>query len=231
MKSLLALATTFGLAGLLTAAPAQAVTNFTLSALDGDPLQVNVTIQEVAGSFSSVDITLQVVNPPYFGDLQGAFFHISDESLLPGLTVTGTGLSGLTKSANNVNNLGGGNNVNGQVVNTYGKFDVGFTIGTPGIGSDDYMTFSFNVAHASANITESLFEGLPFAVRATSVGTSADSRGGSSKLVTLVTPPDDDDNNPGGDPDPDPTPSPEPATAVLGGMTLVGLAIASRRRR
>ncbi len=230
MKPLYGWLAALGISWAAAVGSAQAVTHFTLSNLDGDPLQVHVTLQEVAnGLLTGVQITLNV-DAAYQADLRGAYFHLSDETLLSGLQLAGTHLTAQQIDANNVKNVGNGNNINGQVANTFGGFDVGVSIGSPGIGQgDDFPSFTFVVSHATQSITESLFHELPFAIRATSVGPAGGSRDGSSKLAGYVPTP--DDNTPTGDPLPDPVATPEPAAAAMGVVALTGLAIASRRRR
>lgn len=203
---------------------AQAVTTFNVTNVgtDAQNLLVKVTISEIAGSLSSVNVKLEVEDP-YFADLRGAFFHVSNEALLSGLVITGDDVTDTKIRANRVNDLGQGANIKGQVQNLFGKFDVGVEFGTPGIGNDDIGTTTFNISHGSLDITEDMFANLAFGVRATSVGVEADCRDESSKLAGYV-------------PEPPvviggPNPVPEPATAALGLMGLAGLAAASRRRR
>lgn len=168
----------------------------------GDPLSVSITIDDEADPGNLV-ITLAVDEGGNTGDLRGFFAHIADESLLGGLSVTGTGITQSEFDANNVINLGGGNNLNGG--GSPCRCDLGLEIGTPGMGSDDYQSVTFTLSHASESLDVSLFSEQYFGVRATSVGQDG-SRGGSSKLIGVI---------------------PEPSTGVLMMLGLAGLA---RRR-
>lgn len=226
MKKLLTFAAGAAVVCCLLTAPAQAITNFTVTNVGSDAqnLQVNVTIQEIAGSLSSVNVTLEVVKPTYFADLRGAFMHISNEALLSALIVTGADVTDTQLNANRVNDLGQGANIKGQVQNIYGKFDIGVEFGTQGIGKDDIGSTTFNISHATLDITEDMFANLAFGVRATSVGVAEDCRDESSKLAGLVPDPVDE-------PDTGINPVPEPATAALALIGLGGLAMTARRRR
>lgn len=137
MKKMVSCAVVAIAACLFTALPAQAVTTFILGdqpgEVTGDSMQVRVTISELAGSLglkNSLNVKLDVVSP-YVGDLLGAFFHVSDETLLSSLVVTGANVTEVKIDANNVLKVGGGNVMNGAVSS---GFDVGVRIGTSGIG-------------------------------------------------------------------------------------------------
>lgn len=157
----------------------------------GSSAQAQVTFKDGVDALTpgTVDVTVSVVPNPNIGDLRGFFVNLADESLLPGLAVTGTHATQLLKVANGVDNLGGGVNSNPE-----GQFDVGVEIGTPGIGGDDIQTTTFTFGHNSALLTNALltsvtdpidpagFNALLFAVRMTSVGPTGEPRDGSSKL-------------------------------------------------
>jgi hypothetical protein len=98
----------------------------------GDPTLVQVTLRDGANvtQAGSVAIDLKVVGAQ--ADLRGLFLNVSDESLLPGLLISGANVTSFLKSAHGVTNLGGGVNSNPE-----GPFDLGIALGTPGIGKDD----------------------------------------------------------------------------------------------
>lgn len=193
-------------AALAAGSASAAMVEASASPFTGSPLSVSIQIDDGADPGNLV-ITLEVDGTDPTGDLRGFFAHVSDESLLPGLSVSGVGVSNATFSANSVINLGGGNNLNGG--GSPCPCDFGFSIGTPGIGGDDIQSVTFTVSHATADLDVSFLNGESFGVRATSVG-SPGSRGGSSKLVGVV---------------------PEPSTGLLLGGGLAGLGAFRRPRR
>jgi len=145
-------------------------------------------------------ITLSVDDDENIGDLRGLFLQVSDESLLDGLSVSGSEITSSVFSADNVTNLGGGSNLNGG--GTPCPCDIGLEIGSPGIGKNDYQSVTFTLSHTSEDLDVSLLDGEDFGVRATSVGDEGGSRDGSSKLIGVI---------------------PEPSTAILMLLGLAGL--------
>ncbi len=85
-------------------------------------------------------------------------------------------------SEDGVSNLGSGNNVNGSIINEYGKFDVGVAFGTAGIGKDDIREASFILSHTTTDLTYDFLSAQDFAVRLTSVGDEDGCRNNSLKL-------------------------------------------------
>ena len=181
--------------GAATAATAEA----TASTFTGDALNVDLTIDDASDPGNLV-ITLEIASSDPTGDLRGFFAQVADESLLAGLSVSGSAITQATFDADAVINLGGGNNLNGG--GTPCPCDLGVEIGTPGIGSDDYQSVTFTLSHSTETLTTALFDGQDFGVRVMSVGSPNGGRGGSSKLSGVV---------------------PEPSTALLLGLGLAAL--------
>ncbi|MFP4122823.1 MAG: PEP-CTERM sorting domain-containing protein [Coleofasciculus sp.] len=156
--------------------------------------KVDFRLEEVGSDVKfTVDVDSSVNNG---GDLRGIWFDVANDSLLP-LTITGSDITQTQQDANNVNNLGGGNNLNGG--GTLAPFDVGLEIGTPGMGSDFITSTMFTVS----DVTLDQFLGQEFGVRLTSLG---DNRQGSTKLAAVA-----------------PTEAvPEPLT-ILGSATALGI--------
>lgn len=131
------------------------------------------------------------VGDGYFADLRGLFFNISDDSLLSSLSVNKSLSPHVTTFATgSVSSVGSNsNNVNG------GKdklaFDFGVEIGDEGIGKGklDIRSTSFVLEDASKKLNVNYFSQQSFGIRMMSVGTSANSRGGSSKLSAVNLPP------------------------------------------
>lgn len=140
------------------------------------------TVTEVNGS---LQFDVEVLNDGgAIGDLRALFFHIADESLLPGLTISGADVTEVQTSANGVISLGNGANMNGG----FGAFDVGVEFGTPGASPDDIRQTSFTLSHASQALTLDLLAGKDFGLRVTSVGPEGGARCGSLKLGGSATP-------------------------------------------
>jgi len=206
-------------------APANAATlSTTFNEFTGDDATAEMLIQDVTYNGKQAvqfDITvLETENNSGVGtgDIRGFFFDILNNSLLANLGVVGTNLDiqSLTKSADNVSNTGGGNNINGGG-SSY-KFDVGFGLGTSGASGGIVSQTSFTVFNTAFDLTTSEFIGQEFGLRLQTTGANGQ---GSSKLLAsgiteVVTPP--------------PTQVPEPATLVGLGLAFGGM-LASRRRQ
>ena len=177
------------------------------SSFTGDPLSVRIEIDDEREDGHLV-ITLSVDDDESIADLRGFFAQVSDESLLPGLSVTGDLITSSAFEANAVSNLGRGSNLNGG--GTPCACDLGIEIGSPGAGKADIQSVTFTLSHATESLDVSFFAGEEFGVRATSVGSDKGGRNGSSKLVGVV---------------------PEPTTGVLMGLGLAVLARGRRRTR
>jgi hypothetical protein len=181
------------------ASTAFTLTPFTFS---GDPVELTITLDDeiVAGS---VELTATVSSG--IGDIRGLFFDLVDDSVLAGLSVTGSDVDEGNVLTGSVINLGGGNNLNGG--GTPCPCDVGVEIGTPGIGKDDIQTTVLLISHSSVSLDLSDFADQAFGGRVASTGAK---RKGSSKLVGVV---------------------PEPGTALLLAFGVVGLALRPRASR
>lgn len=178
------------------------------SSFTGTPLDVSLRIDDMTAPGSLV-FTLAIIGPgTTVGDLRGFFLHLTDESLLSGLSITGPDVTGSSFAANAVTGVGNGNNVLGG--GTPCPCDLGIELGTPGISKDDLRTVTFTLSHASRALDLGLVSGQSFAVRATSVG-NPKCRNGSSKLAGVI------------------PVIPEPGTALLMGLGLAGLAVSGRR--
>ncbi|HKK50053.1 MAG TPA: PEP-CTERM sorting domain-containing protein [Myxococcota bacterium] len=195
--------------GALGAAPAGAtVLKASASSFTGDPLTVSIEIDDQANP-GSLSITLAVDGDGDLGDLRGFFAQVSDESLLSGLSASGSLIGKSVFEANRVINLGRGANLNGG--GTACPCDLGIEIGAPGIGKgDDFRSVSFVLSHVSEDLSASFLRGQEFGVRVTSVGLVGGDREGSSKLAGVV---------------------PEPTTAMLMLLGLAGLASVGRSPR
>jgi len=179
----------------------------TASSFTGDPLTVAIQIDDESDP-GNLQITLSVEGEGDLGDLRGFFAHVTDESLLPGLSVSGDLVRGSFFDANGVINVGRGANLNGG--GSPCPCDLGIEIGNPGIGrGDDFQSVMLTLSHVSEDLTVALFRDQQFGIRVTSVGSIDGSRGGSSKLVGVV---------------------PEPSTAILMLLGLGGLASIKRDR-
>ncbi len=174
----------------------------------GDPIDVQVTLDDVAGGAGNVQFTVEVVNAPPTGDLRGFWFDIDDDALVSGLSVSGADITSSTFNANSVNNLGGGVNLNGA--GTPAPLDAGLVIGTNGTNADDIQSTMFVISHSTDSLSLANFLGQEVGVRVQSVGDRS-GRGGSSKLKGTV-------------------PVPVPAAAWMGLVVLGGMGVVRKIR-
>ena len=123
---------------------------------------------------------------PDIADLRGLFFHVSDQSLLPGLTVTGPNVTTYRVDANKVMQVEGDVNLSGEVGKSVGPFDVGIAFGSQGIGKDDIRESSFTLS-ASKPLNLELVLQQHFGLRLTSVSNNGAGRELSLKLVGQMT--------------------------------------------
>jgi len=221
------------LAVLLFARPAIGITaQLTLQKFTGDDALVIITLDDAGGVISG-HVEVQV--NPNIGDLRAVFLQVIDESILPGLTITGPWVNETAIGDDDVTSVGNAN-VNGG--GTPGPFDVGIEFGSSGIGANDIQAADFFLDHDTTDLSLSMFDLSRWAVRMTSVGLPGGSREGSSKLgvvefhLTGLTPPNDPPGPPG-----DPTPQgsamqpiPEPGSAMLAAVAAMTGAWYWRRR-
>ena len=146
---------------------------------------VAVTITENANG--TLNISLALVGGA-IGDLRGFFFDIANESRIGTLSVTPTspGFTEFRQGNDNVKDLGNGANMQG-LLGSDGGYDAGVEIGTPGIGKDDYHSFSFTLTSSAGPLTLEDFANVDIGVRLTSVGTDGTgSREGDGKVLEHI---------------------------------------------
>lgn len=177
--------------------------SFSVNPFTGDPAKVNLTLNDTAAGTGKVQFKVDVDSSVNLADLRGVFFDIKDDSLLSGLSISGTNVTGTLFDAGKVNDLGGGNNLKGG--GAARLFDIGVNIGREGIpNGDDIRSTIFTLSHSSRALDLSQFVGQSFGVRVASVGAAGSGRGGSSKLAGIA---------PASIPVPTPTPAPDPTPA------------------
>lgn len=125
-------------------------------------LDVAITLTELSDGSIRFDVEVPAESRK-IGDLRGLFFHLSDESKIPTLAVSGDAVTDASFREDRVSDLGNGANVNGL-----GRFDAGIEFGTAGL-RDDVRSTSF-VLSAEGALTLDDFRYQDFAVRLTSVG-------------------------------------------------------------
>ncbi|MBE9077381.1 hypothetical protein IQ241_08735 [Romeria aff. gracilis LEGE 07310] len=223
---LLAAVTVSGLATLM-ATPAQAASlNFSLSPFTGDNAKVDVWLLE---NGSNIDVKVDVDRSVALADLQGIFFNVANESILPslGLVNKGAGVGESKFLANSVDTVGKnvrlvGGDSNQNPCSPTGGCDGGIEIGTKGIGKDDIQSTSWTFTRRDGQaLTLKDFAGMSWGIRATSVGTG-NNREGSTKLAgvvgTLLDP-----QEPSAD-------VPEPAVLMALGLFAVGAGYTIKRK-
>jgi len=161
----------------------------------------------------SLQITLELEENGYIGDLRSFYAHVSDESLLAGLVVSGAGVTGWRAGANAVRSVG--KSTSAMADGSPCNCDLGIALGTPGWKTDDIRSITFTLSHVSENLDISLLDGQSFAIRVNKVGQVGGRRRGKSKLGGVLAS--------------SVTVAPEPTTAVLMMLGLAGLASVGRR--
>ncbi|HEB88858.1 MAG TPA: PEP-CTERM sorting domain-containing protein [Deltaproteobacteria bacterium] len=186
----------------------------TATVFHGAPLSLVMTIDDDSALADPGDlvITLELEVGSNIGDIRGFYAHVSDESLLSGLSITGPDITSSDFAANDVGDFGPGFNFN--VAGSPCPCDLGAEIGTASIApGDDIRITTFILSHASEDLTLGLFAGQSFGVWVDSVSRLGKERqvGHVTKLSGIV-------------------PVPEPTTALLMALGLAGLTIGGRRR-
>lgn len=110
-----------------------------------------VTVSETPAGTLTFDVKVTDVissskDAPDIADLRGLFFHVSDETLLSGLKVTGRDVTTYIATANKVMQVEKDVTMEGEVGKSVGPFDVGIAFDTPGTGRDDIRGSSFTLS-------------------------------------------------------------------------------------
>ena len=166
-------------------------------------VNVRVTVTEIDGNLEFNVHVLQPGEEGYtgqIGEINGLFFDlaadVSGHSAMTSTDSEGDSLFTAVDEAS-VSNLGGGVNVNGEVLKDFGGFDVGVLLDPTGLGNGDLQDITFTL-DADMGLTLDDVALQDFAVRLTSVGDPDGSRSGSLKLgTTAPEAPEDDIEDPG----------------------------------
>lgn len=148
---------------------------------------IKVTITEIDGNLEFNVRVLQEGDAGYtgqIGEINGLFFDMAGD-VSDIATISATSSDGETLAMDvdeaSVSNLGGGVNVNGEVVKEAGKFDAGILLDKTGLGNGDLQEITFTLdADTDLSLTDVALQ--DFAVRLTSVGEPDGDRNGSLKL-------------------------------------------------
>jgi len=196
-------------AGITFAPAAQASLIFNLTeASGGTPATATITVDQAG---DDLQFSIQVTSPA-FADILAVWFNVADDGLIPGLNATD--VNGKVTDTND-----GGLHPSASIGNPMLEF--GVQIGNPGSPpGDDFYSYVFRLSHVSLALDLGTFFETGdnmIGLRLQSVGDSANSREGSSKLR-------------GHYPNDPPTKVPEPTVLFLVGAGLVGLTLARRLR-
>ncbi len=170
-------------------------------------VNVRVTVTEDDGNLVFNVHVLQPGEAGYtgqIGEINGLFFDLAaDVSGYAAMTSTDSEGDTLFTAVDegSISNLGGGVNINGEVLKEFGTFDVGVLLDPTGLGNGDLQDITFTLdADQALTLDDVALQN--FAVRLTSVGDPDGSRTGSLKLgTTAPEEPDDEieDPNDGGE--------------------------------
>lgn len=147
--------------------------------IEGD-VNVEITITDLGDGSLQFDVAV-LDDTGSIGDLNGLFFDMLDPSLLDGMIATGDDITNQDYAEGDVDNLGGGVNVRGELT-ADGGFDAGIRFGTSGMSKDDIQETSFVLSHESEELVLEDMMGMDFGVRLTSVGEEGGEREDSLKL-------------------------------------------------
>ena len=154
--------------------------------IEGD-VAVKVTVTEVDGNLVFDLHVIQEGEEGYtgqIGELNGIFFDMAGDVgeyvTLTAETADGTSLD-MDVDEESVSNLGGGINMNGEVIKEDGKYDVGVVLDETGLGNGDTQSISFTL-DADTDLTLADVSLQDFGLRLTSVGEPDGDRSGSLKL-------------------------------------------------
>jgi len=167
--------------------------------IEGD-VSVRITVTEDGAGGLVFDLAV-IDDTGLTADLNGLFFDFGDASLVDGLLADGAEITNTAFEYDGVDNLGGGVNIKGDLVNDTDRYDAGVRLGTSGMAKDDIQTTSFTLTHETEALTLEDVANMDFAVRLTSVGEIDGDRDGSLKLggTSPDAPADDSGVDDGGD--------------------------------
>jgi len=129
------------------------------------PTSVQVALDDTAVDPGNISFTVNVLPGPNIGDIRGVYFHVADESLLAGLSVSGSDVTDSKFLANSVRKLG-----SNTWINPHGDFDIGIEIGTTGIEADDIQSTTFVISHDTVALNTAQFALQKFGIRLSNVG-------------------------------------------------------------
>ena len=147
--------------------------------IEGD-VSVRITVTEDGAGGLVFDLAV-IDDTGLTADLNGLFFDFGDASLVDGLLADGAEITNTAFEYDGVDNLGGGVNIKGDLVNDTDRYDAGVRLGTSGMAKDDIQTTSFTLTHETEALTLEDVANMDFAVRLTSVGEIDGDRDGSLK--------------------------------------------------
>jgi Ca2+-binding RTX toxin-like protein len=158
--------------------------------IGGEPGALVTVTETVDGRLDfRVQVTDVIANDsdrPDTADLRGLFFHVSNESVLAGLSISGVNVTNYAVKANGVMQVQGDVTMSGEVGKAVGPFDVGIEFGTSGIGKDDIKETTFTLA-SSVPLSLDLVLQQHFGLRLTSVSDNGQGRALSLKLAGQLT--------------------------------------------
>ena len=193
--------------------PAKAASfSFSIDQFTGDDTKVDFFLQDITGGVE-IQAAINTTDSNVSGDISGIWFDIANDSLVGSLDISGANLTGEQQSVDNVNDLGGGVNLNGG--GSLAPLDVGVKIGAN--GNDNIEQTTLTVLGNGLSTMD--FIGQAFGVR---IKSSGPNENGSSKLAGFAPSSFDQPNDPQNVPEP---------TAILGSLVVVGLGFSMKRKQ